>query len=321
MNRQTISSHSSTVSTSTDFAEASNHDKAGKSYWDQTYRPEYAPRAVDPHNTSLKNFVERQFHRYFLKTLRSMEGKELLEVGCGGSRYLPYFSKEFGLRVSGLDYSERGCASASRILTKEGVSGEIVCANFFEPPEFLFERFDVVVSFGVVEHFDDTTNCLAAIARFVKQGGLVLTFIPNMVGLVGHLQRVADRRVFYKHVLLDKVILREAHEQAGLFVQECEYFMFNNFFVINMNEIARHSAEWYLKAPLIRGLKYVSGAIWAVETLFHPFRPNRFMAPFIACAARVIEPKSSVSQGWDLRDDFRYGSNPDAGELGSGKEK
>jgi 2-polyprenyl-3-methyl-5-hydroxy-6-metoxy-1,4-benzoquinol methylase len=285
MNRQTTESQDSAASP-IDFPGASNDDKAGKSYWDLTYSPEYAPPAVDPHDTRLKNFVDRQFHHYLQETLSSMKGGKLLEIGCGGSRYLPYFSKEFGLNVSGLDYSSEGCASASRVLTREGISGQIICADFFDPPQSLYEKFDVVVSFGVVEHFADTKACLAAIARFVKSGGLVLTFIPNMVGLVGQLQKIIDRKVFEKHVPLDKESLQQAHKQAKLVIENCDYFLFNHFFVVTMNQIARDSFEWYSKTVVLNALHYVSGAIWALETAFHPFRPGRFVSPFIACTAR-----------------------------------
>jgi 2-polyprenyl-3-methyl-5-hydroxy-6-metoxy-1,4-benzoquinol methylase len=311
----------STFSSQIDPSAATNHDKAEKSYWDMTYSPEYAPPAVDPRDPGLKNFVERQFHRYFRRTLSSMNGGELLEIGCGGSRYLPYFSKEFGLHVSGIDYSEAGCDSSSRILAREGVSGKIICTDLFDPPQSLHERFDAVVSLGVVEHFEDTKNCIAAIARFVKPGGLVLTFIPNMVGLVGRLQKQFDRHVFEKHVPLDKVLLRQAHEQAGLLVKECEYFLFSSFFVVNINQTAKHSAPWYLKTALLQSLHYASGAIWALESAFHPFRPNRFMSPYIACTARTSESKGKAILEPCFGDSTEYDPNRDASDLKSDNKK
>jgi SAM-dependent methyltransferase len=61
------------------------------------------------------------------------------------------------------------------VLDAAGVPGEIVCADLFAPPPHLLAQFDVVVSFGVVEHFDDTAACVAACARLVKPGGLMVT--------------------------------------------------------------------------------------------------------------------------------------------------
>lgn len=52
-----------------------------------------------------------------------------LEIGCARSRWLPYFAKEFGFEVSGIDYSEVGSQQATQILFNEGVQGNIVFAD------------------------------------------------------------------------------------------------------------------------------------------------------------------------------------------------
>jgi 2-polyprenyl-3-methyl-5-hydroxy-6-metoxy-1,4-benzoquinol methylase len=282
-------------SSSTGLPESSNGDKAGRGYWDQFYNPEYAPRALNPSDHSLRNFVESRFHEFFMKTFSSMRGKNLLEVGCGGSRFLPYFSKQFGLNVSGMDYSAAGCAAASKLLDSEGVSGQIICADIFNPPVELWRRFDVAVSFGVVEHFAETAKCISAIARLVKPEGLVLTFVPNLVGSVGYLQKVLDRRVFEKHKPLDRNLLEQAHLDAGLIISTCDYFLFSNFGVNNINEVNRRSVEWFIKNFLLKSLRYISGAIWAVETTFHQLPPNRFTSPYIVCAAKAGTPSKYVT--------------------------
>jgi 2-polyprenyl-3-methyl-5-hydroxy-6-metoxy-1,4-benzoquinol methylase len=267
-------------------SEISDRDKAGKGYWDQIYVPERRPEAINPRDTSLRNYIARRFHRFFEKNLSAMEGKELLEVGCGGSQYLPYFSKEFGLHVTGLDYSELGCAAAERVLAAERVAGEIVCADFFNAPQNLFGKFDVVVSMGVVEHFVDTAKCVAAIANLVKPGGIILTTIPNMRGLTGALQQAFDRDLFNKHVPLSRAMLRSAHEEAGLIVEECEYFIFNSFFAFGLEPGRQRSQVWRMKSVAIRCLHYVSGGIWVLEKATRPFPAIGIMSPFIVCAAR-----------------------------------
>jgi 2-polyprenyl-3-methyl-5-hydroxy-6-metoxy-1,4-benzoquinol methylase len=267
--------------------EISDRDKAGKEYWDRVYVPGRRAEAINPRDTSLRNYIARRFHRFFEENISTMRGEELLEVGCGGSQYLPYFSREFGLHVTGLDYSEPGCAAAERVLAAEGVDGEIVRADFFSAPQKLTGKFDVVVSMGVVEHFADTAKSIAAIAKLVKPGGLVLTTIPNMCGLTGALQKAFDRDVFEKHVPLDREMLRRAHEEAGLIVQECNYFIFNNFFVIAIQPVHRNPLSRLIKVLLTRCLHYLSGAIWAFETAFGSLPPIRFVSPFIVCVART----------------------------------
>jgi 2-polyprenyl-3-methyl-5-hydroxy-6-metoxy-1,4-benzoquinol methylase len=267
--------------------DVSTIDKAGIAYWDHLYPSERRLRAIDPRDTSLRNHIACQFHNYFKNTFLAMGGKELLEVGCGGSQYLPYFAKEFGLRVTGIDYSQPGCTAATKLLAAEGMPGNVVCGDFFDPPPDLVGKFDVVVSMGVVEHFVDTPKCIGAIAKLVKPEGLVLTFVPNMRGLVGRLQKVFDRELFDKHVPLNKELLRRAHEKAGLTVEECSYFIFNSFFAFGLHPVGPDSVGRRVKAFVIRCLHYVSAVIWAFEKAFFRFPPLEFTSPYIVCAARA----------------------------------
>ena len=91
----------------------------------------------------------------------------------------------FDCSVTGLDYSEIGCEEARLILENNNVEGEIVCCDFFSPPESMLNRYDVVISFGVLEHFENTSDCTKAFSRFLRPGGLLLTVIPNMNGIPG----------------------------------------------------------------------------------------------------------------------------------------
>jgi hypothetical protein len=66
-------------------------------------------------------------------------------------------------------------------------------------------------------------------ARFLKPGALMITTVPNLGGLVGLAQKMLDRGIFDKHVVLRQDLLREAHEDAGLSVVWCEFLLFTNF--------------------------------------------------------------------------------------------
>src|SRR5439155_16374620 len=123
---------------------------------------------------------------------------------------LPYFAKYFRFDVCGLDRSSLGCEKARLILARESVDGRVYTADLFSPPEELFDKFDVAISFGVVEHFENTTETLKALRRFLVRGGMMLTVIPNFVGLLGTLQRLVNQSVYDIHVPLDKDDLASA---------------------------------------------------------------------------------------------------------------
>ena len=263
-------------------------DKAGKGYWDVVWTGAPLPTAVDPRATNLGNYVHRRYHAFFSQLFSSAQarGKRLLEVGCAMSATLPYFAKEFGLEVYGIDYSELGCRQALQILRNEGVQGEILCADLFAPPAQIIEQFDFVVSFGVVEHFVDTARCLEALGRCLKPGGILITSIPNMTGLVGTLQKLLNRPVFEKHVPLDREALKQAHQQAGLEALHCDYLISTEFGVCNLNGISPGSVEWRIKQPVLTLLSRCSALVWLVEQKLGEIRRTRALSPYVVCTAR-----------------------------------
>src|SRR5262249_22113994 len=142
--------------------------------------------------------------------------------------------------VTGLDYSEIGCAKTRQLFDVYGIKGDVRCADLFAPPEELLEQFDLVISFGVVEHFRDTAGCLRACSRFVKPSGRLMTLIPNLAGLTGQIQKLVDRAVFDVHVPLTREQFSSAHRQPGMDLLECDYFLPINLSVVNSGRLAAH---------------------------------------------------------------------------------
>lgn len=259
-------------------------DKAGTPFWDSLWASGTLRKAVNPELPGLRNYVERQFDRYFRKAFSGLDTSrmKLLEIGCANSGWLPYFAKSFGFAIQGLDYSDVGCEKEREILKREDVSGSVVCADMFAPPSEMLRAFDVVVSFGVAEHFVDTNRCIEAIASFAKPGGLVITTIPNMAGAVGMMQKLLNRPVFDIHVPLDADALKVSHEAASCDVIDCDYFLSTNFGVCNLKGIELSSPIGLLKKLFLAVLVRISMLAWLAN-----LRTTRFMSPYIICAAKV----------------------------------
>jgi 2-polyprenyl-3-methyl-5-hydroxy-6-metoxy-1,4-benzoquinol methylase len=262
-------------------------DMAGKQYWNRVWAGDDVQNTIDPREPNLRDHVFGRFHEYFLQLFSKMEtsGKKLLEIGCARSAWLPYFAKEFGFNVSGIDYSDTGCSQAEQLLLKAGVEGKVICGNFFFPPDHFIEAFDVVISFGVVEHFRDTSGCLRAFSRFLKAGGLLFTNLPNLVGLNGMIQKIVNRPVFDVHVPLDKDDLARAHDVNGLQTISCHYFLFLHLGVLNIENW--RGGILYFGAFRLRSL--ISRIAWRCEKAIPFMRPNRWSSPYINCLAVKAE--------------------------------
>jgi 2-polyprenyl-3-methyl-5-hydroxy-6-metoxy-1,4-benzoquinol methylase len=262
-------------------------DKAGRAHWDATWNQSSLPPRMDPRAPGIANRVIRKYHARFEALLdgTETEGKRLLEIGCARSVWLPYFAREFGFSVEGLDYSELGCRCAEEVLRRENVTGTVTRGDMFAAPSNLVDQFDMVTSFGVAEHFEDTAACIAAMARFLKPGGLIFTSVPNMAGILGLTQKYVHRPVYDIHVPLDREALQRAHLDAGLLNVTSDYFLSANFGMCNLSG-AEPSPLRFAKKALLAALSRASNAMWKVEDLAGDLALNRLTSAYVVCTAR-----------------------------------
>jgi 2-polyprenyl-3-methyl-5-hydroxy-6-metoxy-1,4-benzoquinol methylase len=270
-------------------------DRAGKAYWDTAWGDEDWPPDIDPRATKIWGHRDQIFHREIQQTIQDMTASRrdrrlsVLELGCARSAWLPYFVREFGCRVAGLDYSELGARQAAERLAALGISGEIRCADLFAPPADWIGSFDVVAWFGVVEHFEETTVAITAAARYLKPGGVIITEVPNLTGLNGWLQRTLHRPVYDIHVPLSAERLAQSHRDAGLDVLSSRYLVPTDFGVI---DLAGHApgASRTLKERALYPLRLLSGAIWWVDRRHGPLPTGRITSGFVMTVGRKAAP-------------------------------
>jgi SAM-dependent methyltransferase len=254
------------------------------SYWGEIWQTAEPPKLFDPADRGLRNRGNLALHEFFSEILRSaaLRTGSLIEIGCAQSKWLPYFAKVHDFAVTGIDYSDIGCARARAMLQRAQCQGDVLQADMFDPPDELRSRFDVVLSMGLVEHFADTASAVQACAALAKPGGIVITTIPNLTGIVGLVQHRLDRTVYDKHVALNCAALRAAHETCGLSILRSEYLSSANFAILNLPNMRPKIAERF-----VRGLALSATAgIWSLEALGVHIAPTRLLSPYIACVAR-----------------------------------
>lgn len=258
-------------------------DKTDVDYWNSAWTASPVREAVNPALPGLNNLVHRRIHQWIAPHLAATaRGARILEIGCGCSAWLPYFALQYGFEVTGVDYAPAGCEGARRTLAGANVPGEVVQCDFREPPEALLGAFDAVFSFGVIEHFTDTPAALRACASYLKPQGKLITIVPNMNGIPGSLQKHLDRDVYDIHVPLDRASLASAHAMAGLEQTSCDYLLFANLNVVNVD---RRRERWFYR-PFVRARSWASKGFWILEETLAPFPPNRLTSPYIGCVAR-----------------------------------
>ncbi len=159
-----------------------------QSYWDKSYErmTPTAAHADDP------------VRKWIITHVKAVPpGKNALEVGCFPGRYLAVIG-ERGYRVNGVDLTP-GVLNMPEAFRRMGLT-----AGTFERADFLshqYERpFDLVCSFGFIEHFADWRAILRRHAELVAPGGLLVIETPNFRGTVQNLfHRWLDAENYARH--------------------------------------------------------------------------------------------------------------------------
>lgn len=136
--------------------------------------------------------------QYILKKKISFEHLHIAEVGCGTGT----FSLTLGLlgaEVVLIDIDPQAIKMAKEVFNIFECNTEFIQMSVLDPvPEFLINRFDIVISGGLAEHFigDDRLKCVAFHEALLREGGFSYIGVPNKLS------------PFYQMVRLFRIVTR-----------------------------------------------------------------------------------------------------------------
>lgn len=238
-----------------------------------------------PYNLSEQNFWEQSYHglrkskrylpnprwrlghfeldRVFRQYLPRTKGLRLLEMGCGSSMWLPYFCQKFGYQVVGVDYSQTGVEQAESNLSMAGCQGQIIQSDFWNLNSDFKRQFDILFSFGVVEHFDNPEAVISHFNTFLKGNGLMITYIPNLVGIMGPLLKLANKEFYETHRLISLEELERYHVNCKMKVLFSSYIQPFDLNIINLSKLGStfaylgHAAFAAIDLPILALCKLI----------------------------------------------------------------
>jgi 2-polyprenyl-3-methyl-5-hydroxy-6-metoxy-1,4-benzoquinol methylase len=215
------------------------------------------------------------FHALLAKTLP--RGGSFVEVGCAPGRNMAYFHRYFGYRVAGIDYA--GEDITRRTLDENGV-GEyrLYRMDFLE--ELPAERFDVVASFGLLEHFTRLEEVLARHVRMLNPGGYLVVGVPNYRWGQYLIRLALDRVSLRRHNLeaMKRGVIRRLLTRLG--AREVLYCGHYRTFGIWLD---REDAP----GALVRGVGLLDAGFQRLAGLLRLDNvPNRFLSPYLVAIAR-----------------------------------
>jgi L-malate glycosyltransferase len=187
---------------------------ASQAYWDTAYqRAAFAP--AGPENP-LRTWLSRHVPR-------TTSGR-CIEIGCFPGTYSAVLG-ELGYELNGMDLTPRSDDALPAWLASLGHRvGTFRREDFFEVAAR--PVYDVVCSFGFIEHFVNWGEVLRRHADFVRPGGLLVVTTPNFRGAVQHaLHWLVDRQSLERHNLDSMAVRRWPPSLGPRFSSRvCGYF-------------------------------------------------------------------------------------------------
>lgn len=115
----------------------------------------------------------------FVELLKSVDGKDVLDLGCGTGRHVIALARE-GFRVFGLDIVETAIEVAKERLQEEGLEAEVRVGNFYEKLPYEDNFFDGVISTIAIHHARvfRIKRAIKEIKRVMRPGGILMIEVP-----------------------------------------------------------------------------------------------------------------------------------------------
>lgn len=145
--------------------------------WEQQYMPldvTYTEQTNTP--VDLEQMYSYQFvHEHIVNHLPDNQSAKILEVGCGGARNALYLSRQ-GFDVTCSDFAPEGIRLAQTNFNAVGAKGTFLLDDLMNS-KIPDNSFDCVMSFGLLEHFEELSPVIRKLTRMVRPGGIQIHLI------------------------------------------------------------------------------------------------------------------------------------------------
>ena len=178
----------------------------------------------------MTNYDDYLLHEIIFKTyLPQNKGARLLEVGSAPGLNLVYLDHTYAFDVYGVDYSEVGVKLNRETFAANDINPDnCIHADFFSESfqERYRQLFDVVYSYGFIEHFTDAEDVIAKHVNLLKPGGRLIVSVPNLRGFNRLMLTVFNKENLDIHNLdlMKKSRFRRAFARPDLAPLHCDYY-------------------------------------------------------------------------------------------------
>ena len=243
-----------------------------KDYWDSMYSGKTAFFDNKDHSIS-----------YFLNQyLKNGDSKESLEIGSFPGAFQPTIARN-GYKLNGIDFNEGNSKELPNWLKSLNIDiGKFHTYDFFLFIKDFETKYDLVCSFGFIEHFKNYEEVLKLHCNLVKPGGQLVLTTPNFRGWMQFIPHfLVDRQNLSKHYLpsMNPDKWRHILETNGFDVEYSGYFGGYSFWI---DKRADKGTFMYVFQ------RFVEGAISQLKKIFSILN---FESSSFSCFCGVVATK------------------------------
>lgn len=185
---------------------------------------------LDSQNSN--HISENRLQELLGENMLNLQGKNVLEVGCGAGRFTEIFLK-YGAKVHCTDLSN--AVEANYRNNSDSGQYQIAQADLYGIP-YPFESFDMVMCIGVVQHTEDYVKSIHTLYKYVKPGG-VLVYDQYLLTAFYYTKPVLPFRFFLKR-MKPEAAYKVIKKTVDLFFPIQWRFKDNRFMTILLNRIS-----------------------------------------------------------------------------------
>ena len=216
------------------------------------------------------------FSQQLAEIIKRKKPQSAVELGGFPGYYTIFLKKYFGIEATLFDYFVHPGILDS-VLHRNGLTQTDI--TVIESDLFTYipeKQYDLVLSCGLIEHFEDTKDIITRHLAFLKPGGTLFITLPNFRSVNGWVQKSFDKENYVKHNVecMDSELLAGILTELNLEVLQSGYFGRYSVWLENRNE----------KSVLTKAFIKTIWLIGKVATKLVPFE-SKALSPYIVLEA------------------------------------
>lgn len=218
-----------------------------KQYWDSIHKAKAVKRKRHSWKDNLKSLTKlledkfiRTYADYLLwdviykKYMPKTKKAKVLEVGSAPGDNLVRLSQTFDFIPYGVEYTGSGVELNRRTFISHSLDPDHIIHADFLSDEFQKQYkgyFDIVMSAGFIEHFDNVADIVEKHINLLTKGGYLVVSIPNLRGANYILQWLFNKELLSMHNInvMQKKEFSKIFDREDLLSLFCDFYGGFNF--------------------------------------------------------------------------------------------